>query len=396
MAITNKQERFHFLDGLRGIASTMIVIHHAFSSNIALFFIHHNLPLIGMFLRLFTQSGVDLFFVLSGVVLLRPYLRKQRTSNVPDYFWRRLKRIYPPYFFALLIGAAIVYFNNTFPTWYNVRGFHMGFSWLEMFKEAFIINFDGNFFNLAWWSLGIEILFYMIVPLIIFTFPSQEKITGNRIVLTIAGTLLTTLALQIGISHTIPYLYSLTTYVSTIGRFVEYPVCFLMGVFLATKDFDTKHGFYFILSGIVFILLGFILTNTGITAHFPSDFGQPFLYYSIFHSGYGMLYAGIIILSFNIQAMKQFLNKNIMVWLGERSYSLFLIHFSIFYFTDNLVSHFTANRNAYYGILTRGIGIPFAFFMAMLLFWFVERKQARGLLTGKVFWPWHAGKIERE
>ncbi len=396
MAITNKQERFHFLDGLRGIASTMIVIHHAFSSNIALFFIRHNLPLIGMFLRLFTQSGVDLFFVLSGVVLLRPYLRKQRTFNVPDYFWRRLKRIYPPYFFALLIGAGIVYFNNAFPTWYNVRGFHMGFSWLEMFKEAFIINFDGNFFNLAWWSLGIEILFYMIVPLIIFTFPIQEKITGNRIVLTIAGTLLTTLALQIGISHTLPYLYSLTTYVSTIGRFVEYPVCFLMGVFLATKDFDAKHGFYFILSGIVFILTGFILTNTGITAHLPSDFSHPFLYYSIFHSGYGMLYAGIIILSFNIQAMKQFLNKNIMVWLGERSYSLFLIHFSIFYFTDNLVSHFTADRNAYYGLLTRGIGIPFAFFMAMLLFWFVERKQARGLLTGSAFWPWQACKIERE
>jgi len=391
--LVDKQQRFHFLDGIRGIAATMIVIHHAFSSNIRLFFMHHNLPLVGSFLQLFTQSGVDLFFVLSGVVLLRPYLRKQKTFKVGEYFIRRLRRIYPPYFFALIIGAAIVYINNTFPTWYNIRGFHMGFSFLELFKEAFIINFDGQFFNLAWWSLGIEILFYIVAPIIVFNFHAHDKISNFKIAATISGTLICTLALQILLSRYVPYLYSLTTYVSTIGRCVEYPVCFLMGVFLAARDFDIKHGIWFLISGLVFIFTGFVLTNTALCSYFPSVFSHPFLYYSIFHSGYGLLYAGIITLAFNLNSLKAFLDNNIMIWLGERSYSLFLIHFSVFYFTDNLVSHFTSDRNAWYGILTRGIGIPFAFFMAMLLFWFVERKQARGLLTGKIFWPWQIGRL---
>src|SRR4051812_7514494 len=114
--VADKQERFHFLDGLRGIAASMIVIHHAFTSNIARFITQHGIPFLGDFLLFFTQSGVDLFFVLSGVVLLRPYLRKQRKFKVVDYFNRRIKRIYPPYFFALLFAAFVVWVNNTFPS----------------------------------------------------------------------------------------------------------------------------------------------------------------------------------------------------------------------------------------------------------------------------------------
>src|SRR5579872_2593191 len=109
-ATAEQKERFHFLDGLRGIAATMIVIHHAFTAQVIKLVAHLKIAVLTDFFTYFTQSGVDLFFVLSGVVLLRPYLRKQRKFKTADYFYRRAKRIYPPYFVALLFGAFVVWF----------------------------------------------------------------------------------------------------------------------------------------------------------------------------------------------------------------------------------------------------------------------------------------------
>ena len=381
--VAQKQERFHFLDGLRGIAASMIVIHHAFTANIVKLIEHLHIPFLGYFFAYFTQSGVDLFFVLSGVVLLRPYLRKQKKFKVVEYFERRIKRIYPPYFFALLFSAFVAWFNTSFPTWYNIRGMRVPFSWLETFKEMFIINHDGIYYNLAWWSLQIEIIFYILVPFIILVFPAPGKINNRNLVITILLTLSASIYLQFFCSDHFSDVYSLYYNVANAGKFIEYPVCFLMGVFLAAKDFDLKHAYTFIACGLVLIGCSWY-TPPGMQTH----------YVPVMHSGYGLVYAGIIIFAFNIQSFKAFLSKPIMIWLGERSYSLFLIHFSAFYLIDNVVSHFTRERNAFYGLATRSISIPLALFLAMLLFHFVERRQARGLLTGTMFWPWQVKELD--
>ncbi len=375
----NKQERFHFLDGLRGIAALMIFFHHAFTANIFHYLERKGLPGAGYYFQHFTQSGVDLFFVLSGVVLLRPYIRRQRAFNVGEYFKRRVKRIYPPYFFALLFAAFVVWENNTFPTWYNVSGMRTQFSWLETFKEAFIVNYDGVYYNLAWWSLGIEVVFYLIAPLVIFVFPKKYNISDFKMAGAIIATVVLATWLQFFFTNHFDSIYSLTYDIASVSKFVEYPLCFLMGVFLAAKDFNIRHGIWFIVCGLLLLGCGW---------YHVSYMEQEPHYYPILHSGYGLIYAGIIVLAFNAQSFKMFLSKPLMIWLGERSYSLFLIHFSVFYLTDNLVSQFVDGRSIVYGILTRLIGIPLAFFASLLLFWFVEKKQARGLVTSNAFWPW--------
>ncbi len=377
-----KQQRFHFLDGLRGIAASMIVFHHAFTANIVRLIDHFHIPFLGYFFQYFTQSGVDLFFVLSGVVLLRPYLRKQRKFKVGDYFVRRIKRIYPPYFFAALFAAFVVWFNNYYPTWYNLKGMRARFSWWETFKELFIINFDGKYYNLAWWSLQIEIIFYMLVPLVLFVFPSGKKISDLKLIIVIACTMIATVYLQLFFTNHLPDVYSLSYNTAIAGRFIEYPLCFLMGVFLAATDFNLKHAFAFIVSGLVLIACSWY--------YLPFMYGH---YTPLMHPGYALVYAGVITIAFNLRSFREFLSTPFMIWLGERSYSLFLIHFSVFYFIDNIVSHFTTDRDAFYAILTRAIGIPLALLAAMLLFNFVEKRQARGLMTGDIFWPWHVGKV---
>lgn len=384
-----KKERFHFLDGLRGIASLMIVFHHSCTAAIGAVIDHFKIPMGGEFFRQFTQSGVDLFFVLSGVVLLRPYLRGKRKLEAGDYFYRRLKRIYPPYFFALLFGAAVIWFMNTYPTWYNIRGMHQEFSLRETLNEAFIFSFEGKYYNLAWWSLQIEILFYILVPAIIFIFPKPEKLSAARMITMTILTYCTGYALQHLSTHYWWQLYSYTYDVASFGRFLEYPVCFLMGIFLASKDFDVKTGYRAIGAGLVLVVAGLALTT-----YLKANYAHTFI--SMLHSGYGIFYAGVITLTFKLQTFKKFLSKPVMIWFGERSYSIFLVHFSVFYLTDNLVSRFTGDRTAMYGILTRAVGIPLALFLAMLLFHFVERRQAKGLVTEHAFWPWQVGKMKFE
>ncbi|MES2703132.1 MAG: acyltransferase [Bacteroidota bacterium] len=383
-ATTGQQDRFHFLDGIRGIAAVMIVVHHAFSSNVAAFFRSIHLPLAGYYFQNTTGSGVDLFFVLSGVVLLRPYLRRMRKMNIGDYFWRRLKRIYPPYFVALVFGAIVVWFNSAYPTWYNEKGMNVQFTWLETLKEAGMFSTTEQYYNLAWWSLQIEILFYVLAPFIVLIFPAE--LSNRKLVVAIIITIASTVGLQLLFTAYFPHLYVAKTdgfmgtipipiVKQTIWRFIDYPVCFLLGVLLAAKDFNKTAGWLLTIAGALIIIL------------------SP-LYWFIIQAGYGLLYGGILILVFNSPLLQRKLSGPMMIWLGERSYSLFLIHSSVFYLVNNLVSRVTPDRGAMYAILTRGIGIPLGLFAAMLLFWYVERRQARGLLTGHLFWPWQVNKLK--
>ena len=372
--VINAKERFHFLDGLRGIASLMIVVHHAFTANIVKALIIRGYPNAGFYLAYFTQSGVELFFVLSGVVLLRPYLRGQREFKTLDYLVRRIKRIYPPYLVALLFAAGVCWYIHAYPTWYNTKVYHMVFYWPEILRESVIINFDGQYYNLAWWSLGIEMLFYFLVPVLLLFFTGKKLISDLRVVVLIMFTLGLSLALQYWLTERHPDIYSYKKVVSNIFQSLRYPVCFLMGILLAARDFTIRQAGLFIVSGCILVVL--------------SRFLLP-----LENPGYGLIYAGIITIAFSRHPFRKFLSSPLMLWLGERSYSLFLVHFSVFYLMDSIAAHFTATGTTAYALLSRGAGIPAAFFAAMLLFYYVERWQARGLITGRMFWPWQAERL---
>ena len=57
------------------------MFHHLFSKKNKTWLTNHGLPYLGKLLLQTTGSGVELFFVLSGVVLLRPYLRGRRGAE---------------------------------------------------------------------------------------------------------------------------------------------------------------------------------------------------------------------------------------------------------------------------------------------------------------------------
>jgi peptidoglycan/LPS O-acetylase OafA/YrhL len=372
-----KQIRFHYIDGFRAIASVMIVLHHSVSSNIAKFLIRHGMPYLADFFWNWTGSGVNLFFTISGLVLLRPYLRNERVFSTMTYFKKRFIRIYPTYFVALIFGAAVIWFLNNYPTWYNEKGIHVYFSVKETLREAYMLNLDGVYYNLAWWSVQVEALFYILVPLLIFIFPDKSKLTNRGLIILISLSLLGNLGLQFFFDSYFPSIYSFDKIVLNMGRIIDYFICFLMGMLLAARDYNKQQAY-------VLMIVGAIL------------FFLHSYYLPIMHSGYGLFYGGVLILVSYSEQVKKFLSNPLFLWVGERSYSLFLVHLSVFYLCDNLAAYFTPERGLVYALLTRGLGIPLAFLASMILFQLVEKRFARGLVTDKMIWPWQFSKIRKD
>jgi peptidoglycan/LPS O-acetylase OafA/YrhL len=89
------QRRLVGLDGMRGMAALIVVLHHVCP------FMH---------IMLFSRGylAVDFFFMLSGYVLSRTYDERLRSGLTPAKFIRiRLRRLYPIMALGILAGAAL-------------------------------------------------------------------------------------------------------------------------------------------------------------------------------------------------------------------------------------------------------------------------------------------------
>jgi len=132
------------LDGARGLAVILVVLDHLASSKIIPF---HELRGVG-------RVGVYLFFALSGFLLFAPFVLKStegiaRWETWGSYFLRRLLRIYPLYFLALLVSHAI----------------NPAFTWRIVADHLLLRRGDGVF-----WTIEVETQYYLILPVMVWTF----------------------------------------------------------------------------------------------------------------------------------------------------------------------------------------------------------------------------------
>jgi peptidoglycan/LPS O-acetylase OafA/YrhL len=104
--ITTQKRFIPQIDGLRFVAIASVVFFHIYAAleNGA---VPPPIPLdIDM-----PKHGVELFFAISGFILGVPfasrYLLQAPKVNLKSYFLRRLTRLEPPYFLALLAWAAM-------------------------------------------------------------------------------------------------------------------------------------------------------------------------------------------------------------------------------------------------------------------------------------------------
>lgn len=128
--------------------------------------------------------GVDIFFVLSGYLitgLLIKEIQATNKINFLQFYSRRFKRLLPALMTVIMATALLAYFvlapfeqapqiqaSFSVPFW--VSNFYFSFSDFNYFApEA-----DSNLF-LHTWSLAVEEQFYLVWPLLIFTFLLKKK-----------------------------------------------------------------------------------------------------------------------------------------------------------------------------------------------------------------------------
>ena len=180
-----QQERFHYLDSLRGLAALAVFFSHligAFGLPSKLMFLQ-NSPVRILW---HGEGAVTFFFMLSGFVLSHQLSKVDNILDTNYYFkyaFLRLNRIYPSFAIMIILSYFLrnhFYLNEAVlpsPTdWIKVIA-KTPISVTSMFKElSIIINIDvGNRILPQGWSLVLEILISIIFPFLFF-FTKYNKI----------------------------------------------------------------------------------------------------------------------------------------------------------------------------------------------------------------------------
>lgn len=148
------------LDGLRGIAAIGVVLLHLRPNHI-----------------FWMWSMVDLFFVISGLVITRLLFQIPAFSpRVLWHFWmRRTLRIWPVYYLAMMLSVGIASLL-LFLGWSDTPPFNAG-AWryllfvqlTELYDRSLTLKDIGFIlFFFPSWSLAVEEQFYLLWPLLIF------------------------------------------------------------------------------------------------------------------------------------------------------------------------------------------------------------------------------------
>lgn len=146
----------------RGLAATLVVLHHA-SRIVPVYFGGTTSPILSFFA--FGKAGVQFFFVLSGFIIYYSHRGDIGSpSKVVPYITKRLIRIYPVYILTTLLLA---------PFWLLVPGhgepYHQDLSALILslllFPQSHLPHLD------VAWTLIHEMIFYMVFSTLILSRP---------------------------------------------------------------------------------------------------------------------------------------------------------------------------------------------------------------------------------
>jgi peptidoglycan/LPS O-acetylase OafA/YrhL len=160
--VTEQKPQLDALTGARGIAAWYVVVYHirlSFADSIPA-------PIMAFLAK--GYLAVDLFFVLSGFVMWLTYGHKfaqKGLSAAPDFYIKRIARIYPLHIFILmsvLLYVAVLWMTGRYnPATYPIAEFPL---------HILLVQNWGMTAKLAWndpdWSISTEMAAYLIFPFV--------------------------------------------------------------------------------------------------------------------------------------------------------------------------------------------------------------------------------------
>ena len=146
----------------------------------AVFFVHAavltaNNYLLSLTTFLSSEVAVKSFFIVSGFLIFMSY---ENSKNISCYFSKRVRRVYPAYSFVILasvlLGCLFTTLSvNQYLSVTTLKYLFANLTFLNFLQPSLPGLFSSNLntaVNGALWTLKIEIMFYIAVPLIVFCF----------------------------------------------------------------------------------------------------------------------------------------------------------------------------------------------------------------------------------
>ncbi len=193
-----KSAHFPALDSVRAMAVAFVLFHHTWGLG-GTPLMSPTIPLtsVEVPLHFYLQGaglGVDIFFVLSGFLLSLPWHRHQYISapavHVSSYFKRRLLRICPPYWGVLFL--VLVFFTPLIVPWElvaNGPGPKRVIAHALFMQQVLPISADGFRVLGSLWTLTIEMIFYIVLPLMVIPFLRRRWIIATPLAMLGGGPL---------------------------------------------------------------------------------------------------------------------------------------------------------------------------------------------------------------
>ncbi len=244
------------------------------------------------------QSGVDIFFVISGFIMVFISGEKFNKSGAPkDFLVRRIIRVVPTYWAYTFLVAFLLYF---FPGLFN-QG--RDFDYTRVMASLFFIPWENSHGLIkpiygVGWTLNFEIYFYLIFSVLLFL--SKKYFLPLLSLILVGGAIIGVMA------NPEPHIY----YVMTSKLLIE----FLMGCFIASWYMkDTK----------ISQSLSVLMIMTGIAAIVATGILDVSLSKVI---KWGFPSACIVSGFVFLERSREIKFHPFLIRLGDSSYSLYLTH----------------------------------------------------------------------
>ena len=168
------KKRILVLDGLRGLAILLVLLFHGYSVWSAYYPYKRQFSEIILFK--YGSLGVQLFFLISGFVIL---MSVEKTTN----YWKFLKKRWIRLFPSMLICSLLVYLTANF---FYERPFGIpelksllpGITFINNGILEMIFKTDFPVLELSFWSLYVEVKFYIIFGALYFMFNRKIALLG--------------------------------------------------------------------------------------------------------------------------------------------------------------------------------------------------------------------------